>query len=83
MGTTFAFTSGRPRTRASHQVCGRGFVQLRTRALAALGHPHICPVFDVGRQEDIDYLVMELLEGETLARRLSAGPLQPAGQVTA
>jgi serine/threonine protein kinase len=62
-------------------VCGRGSVQLRTRALATLRH--ICPVFDVGRQEDIDYLVMELLEGETLTRRLSAGPLQPAGQVTA
>jgi Tol biopolymer transport system component len=45
------------------------------RALAALSHPHICPVFDVGRQEGIDYLVMEFLEGETLADRLAKGAL--------
>src|SRR5262245_27896954 len=37
------------------------------RTLAALSHPHICPVFDVGHQEGIDFLVMEYLEGETLA----------------
>ncbi len=41
------------------------------RALAALSHPHICPVFDVGQHEGIDFLVMEYLEGETLAQRLS------------
>jgi len=41
------------------------------RALATLSHPHICPVFDVGRHEGIDFLVMEYLEGETLAHRLS------------
>jgi hypothetical protein len=35
----------------------------RARALAALSHPHICPVFAVGRQDDIDYLVMELWRG--------------------
>ena len=33
------------------------------KALAALSHPHICAVFDVGTQEGIDYLVMEHLEG--------------------
>jgi len=45
------------------------------RTLAALSHPHICPVFDVGQHEGIDFLVMEYLEGETLAGRLVKGPL--------
>ena len=45
------------------------------RALAALSHPHICAVFDVGTQEGIDYLVMEHLEGDTLAQRLAKGAL--------
>ena len=40
------------------------------KTLAALSHPHICPVFDVGHQDGIDFLVMEYLEGETLADRL-------------
>jgi eukaryotic-like serine/threonine-protein kinase len=43
--------------------------------LAALSHPHICPVFDVGRQEDTAFLVMEYLDGETLAERLGHGRL--------
>ncbi len=45
------------------------------RTLATLSHPHICSVFDVGRQDDIDFLVMEYLEGETLAERIAKGPL--------
>jgi Tol biopolymer transport system component len=45
------------------------------KALAALSHPHICPVYDVGRQEGIDFLVMECLEGETLAQRLAKSAL--------
>jgi Tol biopolymer transport system component/predicted Ser/Thr protein kinase len=45
------------------------------RTLAALSHPHICPMFDVGHQEGIDFLVMEYLEGETLATRLERGAL--------
>jgi serine/threonine-protein kinase len=46
-----------------------------SRALAALSHPHICRVFDVGRESGVDFLVMEYLEGETLAARLAKGPL--------
>ena len=48
------------------------------KTLAALSHPHICPVFDVGRQDGIDFLVMEYLEGETLARRLEQGTRRKA-----
>ena len=45
------------------------------RAVASLSHPHICAIFDVGRQGERDYLVMEYLAGETLASRLRRGPL--------
>ena len=45
------------------------------QTLASLSHPHICPVFDVGHQGGIDYLVMEFLEGQTLAGRLERGAL--------
>src|SRR5215831_14236088 len=40
------------------------------RAIAALNHPHICVLHDIGHQDGTDYLVMEYLEGETLAQRL-------------
>ena len=45
------------------------------RAIAALNHPHICTLYDVGRQDEVDYLVMEYLEGETLCDRLERGRL--------
>src|SRR5215475_6616568 len=45
------------------------------RTVAALSHPHICPVYDVGAHEGLDYLVMEYLEGESLAARVARGPL--------
>src|SRR5713226_1802356 len=47
-----------------------------SKAIAALQHPHICAVFDVGHQDGIDYLVLEYLEGQTLADRLVRGPLE-------
>src|SRR6267378_3939267 len=50
------------------------------RTIASLNHPHICTLFDIGQQDGIDYLVMEFLEGETLAQRLVKGPL-PLEQV--
>ena len=43
------------------------------KAISALNHPHICSLHDVGHQEGVDYLVMEYLEGETLAERLKKG----------
>jgi Tol biopolymer transport system component len=49
------------------------------RAVSSLTHPHICALYDVGHQNGTDFLVMELLEGETLADRLEKGPL-PADQ---
>ena len=45
------------------------------KAISALSHPHICHLYDVGSQNGTDYLVMELLEGESLADRLKKGPL--------
>jgi eukaryotic-like serine/threonine-protein kinase len=45
------------------------------KAISSLSHPHICPLYDVGHQGGIDFLVMEYLEGETLAQRLKKGPL--------
>ena len=57
--------------------------ELEAKTLAALSHPHICPVFDVGSHNGIDFLVMEYLEGETLEQRLKKGalPLDQALQI--
>ncbi|PYQ10648.1 MAG: hypothetical protein DMH00_10485 [Acidobacteria bacterium] len=45
------------------------------KAVSSLNHPHICTLHDVGQQEGVEFLVMEYLEGETLAARLEKGPL--------
>ena len=50
------------------------------KTISGLNHPHICVLYDVGHEDGTDYLVMECVEGETLAKRLEKGPL-PLEQV--
>ena len=53
----------------------RARFEREARAIGSLNHPHICTLHDVGREGVTDYLVMELVEGETLSTRLAKGPL--------
>jgi len=50
------------------------------KAISGLNHPHVCVLYDIGHHDGIDFLVMECVEGETLAKRLEKGPL-PLEQV--
>jgi len=59
----------------SERVDLRQRFEREARAVASLNHPNICALYDTGRQEGIDFLVMEYLEGETLSKRLKKGPL--------
>src|SRR6266498_2609055 len=63
---------------ASEEVRQR--FEREAKTISQLSHPHICALYDVGNQDGTEYLVMELLEGETLADRLGRGPL-PIEQV--
>jgi eukaryotic-like serine/threonine-protein kinase len=55
-------------------------MEREARAISALNHPNICHLYDIGSEAGTDYLVMEFLEGETLADRLHKGAL-PLGEV--
>src|SRR3984893_13501652 len=45
------------------------------KTVSSLNHPHICVLHDIGHQDGVDYIVMECVEGETLAKRLEKGPM--------
>ena len=53
----------------------RARLEREAKAISGLNHPHICTLFDIGHDGGHDYLVMELIEGETLTARLAKGPL--------
>src|SRR4051812_7319527 len=64
---------------ASNSDARRRF-EREAKTISSLNHPHICALYDVGNQDGIEFLVMECVEGETLAKRLEKGPL-PVSQV--
>ncbi len=63
--------------RLAHDPVGRGRFEIEAKALAALTHPGIVRIFDVGEESGTSYVVTELLDGSTLAARLTYGPLSP------
>src|SRR5258706_3825306 len=63
-----------PQDLSSHPEIRARF-EREAKTVSSLNHPNICTLHDVGREGDVDYLVMELIEGETLAQRLMKGAL--------
>ena len=66
-----------PQSLSTHAEVRARF-EREAKMVSSLNHPHICTLHDIGREGDTDYLVMELVEGETLAARLAKGPLPVA-----
>src|SRR5688572_8165454 len=58
----------------------RARIEREARTISSLNHPHICTLYDVGREGDLEYLVLELIEGRTLADHVVPGGL-PLAQV--
>jgi serine/threonine protein kinase len=66
--------------RLTHDLEAKERFDREARAISSLSHPNVCHLYDVGVQDGTSYLVLEYLEGETLAERLRKGPL-PLDQV--
>jgi uncharacterized repeat protein (TIGR03803 family) len=61
--------------RLTDQAGIRRRFEAEAQAISSLNHPNICTLYDIGHHEGVDYLVMEYLEGQTLAKRLKQGPV--------
>jgi len=62
-------------THLSDQPEVRARFEREAKTVSSLNHPNICALYDVGKEGDIDYLVLELIEGDTLDAKLTRGPL--------
>src|SRR5688500_3966516 len=65
---------GLPATFAADPVL-RARIEREARTISSLNHPHICTLYDVGREGDLEYLVLELVEGQTLSDHVGPGGL--------
>ena len=63
------------------QTCASRFDR-EAKIISSLNHRHICALYDVGRQDGIDFLVMEYLDGESLADRMARGRIQLGEAIT-
>ena len=78
MGEVYEARDTRLERAVAIKVCNIRFTERferEARAISSLNHPHICALYDIGREDSTDFLVMEYLEGETLEARLRRGPL--------
>src|SRR5262245_13444422 len=66
-------------SRLAQEPSSRERFEREARAVAALNHPNICTLYDVGSQDGLNFLVMEHVDGETLTAHIAQGPLA-AGQ---
>jgi Tol biopolymer transport system component/predicted Ser/Thr protein kinase len=78
MGDVFRAKDTRLGRTVAIKICRGRFTERferEARAISSLNHPHICALYDIGRENSTDFLVMEYLEGESLEARLRKGPL--------
>jgi eukaryotic-like serine/threonine-protein kinase len=78
MGEVFRARDTRLDRTVAIKICTGHFTERferEARAISSLNHPHICALYDIGREGIVEFLVMEFIEGESLEARLRKGPL--------
>jgi serine/threonine protein kinase len=78
MGEVFRARDTRLDRTVAIKICTGRFTERferEARAISSLNHPHICALYDIGREGTVEFLVMEYLEGESLEARLRKGPI--------